>query len=161
MFPRIFVSGTLQSSKIISAVSLARMPNLFSFLPPLNPGVPRSTTNAVIPLESSSSPVLAKTTATSPVMPWVIQFFEPLSTQWSPSFFATHCIRKASEPVLASVKPQAPIHSAVANLGSHLCFCSSLAKDKICPVHRLLWAAIDNPTLPQTLANSSMAAAYS
>ena len=50
-------------------VSDARIPNLFSFLPAENPGVPRSTTIADIPLESPISPVLTITTATSPDLP--------------------------------------------------------------------------------------------
>ena len=44
---------------------------------------------------------------------------------------AVHCIRKASLPVLASVKPQAPIHSAEANLGKYFFFCSSFPNCKI------------------------------
>ena len=41
--------GTRQSSKSNSQVLLARMPSLSSFLPTVNPGVPRSTMNAVMP----------------------------------------------------------------------------------------------------------------
>ena len=120
--PRTLASGTRQSVNTNSAVSLQRMPNLFSFLPPAKPGVPRSTTNAVMPRLSSKSPVRASTTATSPEMPWVIQFLVPFRTQWSPSFLATHCIRMASLPVLASVNPHAPIHSPLASLGNHFDF---------------------------------------
>jgi SpoVK/Ycf46/Vps4 family AAA+-type ATPase len=74
-------SEMLQLSNIISAVSDARMPSLFSFLPAKNPGVPLSTIKAVIPLLSSSFPVRVKTTATSPEIPWVIQFLVPFNIQ--------------------------------------------------------------------------------
>src|ERR1700738_3594897 len=132
--PSLFASGTLQLSKIISAVSLARIPSLFSFFPPLNPGVPLSTTNAVALFLVLGSPVRQMTTATSPVFPWVIQFFVPLMIQFFPSFTAVHFILPASLPVLGSVKPQAPIHSAEASLGRYFFFCSSLPKLSKWPV---------------------------
>src|SRR5690349_621092 len=120
--PRRLLSGITQFSKIISAVSEARMPNLFSFLPPLKPLVPRSTTNAVALFFARGSPVRQITTAISPDFPCVIQFLVPLMIQLSPSLTAVHFIFPASLPVLGSVNPQAPSHSAVASLGSHLCF---------------------------------------
>src|SRR5688572_6026818 len=123
--PRRLESGMVQFSKIISAVSEARMPSLFSFLPPLKPAVPLSTTKAVALSFVLGSPVRQITTATSPLFPWVIQFFVPLMVQLSPSRTAVHFILPASLPVLGSVKPQAPIHSADASLGSQRCFCSS------------------------------------
>ena len=70
-------------------------------------------------------------------------------------------MRSASEPVLASVKPQAPIHSAVANFGNQFCFCSSLPKAKIWPVHKELWAASDSPIEPQTRETSTITSTYS
>jgi hypothetical protein len=54
------------------------MPNLSSFLPDENPGVPFSITKADVPRESPFSPVLTITTAMSPLMPCVIKFLEPL-----------------------------------------------------------------------------------
>ena len=54
----------------------------------------------------------------------VIKFLQPFKIQLSPSFIAVVAIPPASEPVLCSVKPQAPIHSPVANLGNHLSFCN-------------------------------------
>ena len=136
--PRRLVSGMRQLSKIISAVSLARMPSLFSFLPALKPGVPLSTTNAVELFFVLGSPVRQITTARSPLFPWVIQFFVPLMIQSLPSFTAVHFILPASLPVLASVSPHAPSHSAVASLGRYIFFCSSLANARICPVQREL-----------------------
>src|SRR5260221_684654 len=49
--PSMFSSGTRQSLKITSEVSLARIPSLFSFLPGLKPGVPFSRINALMPCE--------------------------------------------------------------------------------------------------------------
>src|SRR5690606_29612578 len=121
-------SDMRQLSKINSAVSEARIPNLFSFLPALKPGVPLSTINAVTLFLVLGSPVRASTTATSPLIPCVIQFLVPLIIQSSPSRVATQRILPASEPVLASVSPQAPIHSPVASLGKYFAFCSSLPK---------------------------------
>ncbi|MNY49400.1 hypothetical protein D3C86_1848180 [compost metagenome] len=69
IFPRRFSLGTRQLSKIISVVSEARIPNLFSFLPAEKPGVPRSTTIAEIPFELPFSPVRTITTAISPDLP--------------------------------------------------------------------------------------------
>ena len=126
--PSRLASGMRQSWKIISAVSLARIPSLFSFLPALKPLVPRSTAKAVIPCLSPFSPVRAITTAMSPLLPWVMKFLVPLSTHSSPSFTAVVAIPPESEPVLCSVMPHAPIHSPEANLGNQRCFCSSLPK---------------------------------
>ena len=120
-----------QLSKITSVVSLARIPNLFSFFPALKPGVPRSTINAVQLLEVRGSPVLAITTITSLDLPWVIQHLVPFNTQSSPSRTAVVCILPASLPVLGSVNPQAPIHVAEASFGKYLCFCSSEPNCKI------------------------------
>src|SRR5262249_38673190 len=120
--------GILQLSKIISAVSLARMPSLFSFLPPANPLVPLSTTNAVALSFVLGSPVRAITTATLPLIPCVIQHLVPFRIQWSPSFTAVVFILAASLPVLGSVSPQAPNHSPDASKGKYFFFCSSLPK---------------------------------
>src|SRR5687767_2827919 len=152
--PTRFSSGILQLSKIISAVSLALIPSLFSFLPPVNPGVLRSTINAVELSFLRGSPVLQITTATSLLMPCVIQFLVPLTTQSLPSLTAVHFILPASLPVLGSVNPQAPICSAVANFGRYLFFCFSFPNSTICPEHSELCAATDNPIDPQILAIS-------
>src|ERR1035437_6060346 len=66
-----------------------------------------------------------------------------------------------SEPVPVSVKPHAPIHSAVANLGRYFFFCSSLPNAKICPVHKELCAAIESPIEPHILLSSTIAVTYS
>ena len=123
--PNLFSSGTTQFSNIISAVSLALIPNLFSFFPPLKPGVPFSTTNTVALFFALGSPVRQTTTATSPLLPWVIQFLVPFNIHSLFFFVAVQLMLPASLPVLASVNPQAPIHSAVASFGRYFCFCSS------------------------------------
>src|SRR6185437_5723833 len=134
------LSGIRQLSKIISAVSLARIPSLFSFFPPLNPGTPRSTTKAVALFFILGAPVRATTTLILLLMPWVIQFLEPFRIHSLPSCVAVHCMLAASLPVLASVSPQEPIHSPDASFGSHSLFCCSLPKVRICPVQSELWA---------------------
>src|SRR5690349_8443968 len=139
--PILAESGMRQLSKIISAVSLARIPSLFSFFPPLNPLVPRSTIKEVELSRVWGSPVLQITTATSPLLPCVIQLLVPFITQSSPSFWAMHRMFPASLPVLGSVKPQAPIYSAEQSFGRYLFFCSSFPKDKMWPVHKELCAA--------------------
>ena len=96
-------------SKINSAVSEARIPSLFSFLPEVNPGIPFSRTKAVELLGAPFSPVLVITTAMSPEIAWVMKFLAPLIIHSSPSFTAVVDIPPASEPVLCSVKPQAPM----------------------------------------------------
>src|SRR4249920_3924967 len=159
--PRRCESDIMQLSKIISAVSLARIPSLFSFLPPMKPLVPRSTTNAVELSFVRGSPVLAITTATSPVLPCVIQFLVPLMIQLLPSLVAVHFILPASLPVFGSVNPHAPIHSADASLGRYFCFCSSLPKLRIWPVQSELCAAILSPIEPQTFEISSITVLYS
>ena len=62
-------AGTRQFSKMTSLVSLARIPNLSSFLPARNPSVPRSTMNAVMPRLPFDRLVTAIATIRSPVRP--------------------------------------------------------------------------------------------
>ena len=159
--PILFTSGTLQLSKIISVVSLARMPNLFSFLPALNPGVPLSTIKAVELSFVLDSPVRQITTAISPLLPCVIQFLVPLITQWSPSFTAVVFMLPASLPVLGSVNPQAPSFSQVAKSGRYFLRCSSLPNANIWPVQSELCAATERPMAPQTFAISCIITLYS
>ena len=118
-------------------------------------------TNAVMACESPGSPVLAINTVRLPDLPWVIKFFAPLMIQYSPSFTATVFMFPASDPVLGSVNPQAPIHSPLASLGNHFCFCSSLANCKIWLVQRELCAATDKPMEPSTLEISTRVLMYS
>src|SRR6185436_1531779 len=105
------------------------------------PFVPLSTTNAVALFFARGSPVLQITTATSPLLPCVIQLFVPLMIQSLPSFTAVVFILPASLPVPGSVNPHAPIHSAVASFGKYFFFCSSFAKLRIWLVQSELCAA--------------------
>src|SRR5580692_1408332 len=137
------------------------MPSLFSFFPPLNPGVPLSTMKAVALLRVRGPPVLATTTTVLPLMPWVIQFFVPLSTHSSPSLTAVQLILPASLPVPASVSPHAPSASPEARAGRYFCFCASDPHARMWPVQRELWAARLNPIPPHTLEISTMIVTYS
>jgi hypothetical protein len=60
-----FSCGTLQSLKMTSEVSLARIPSLLSLLPGRKPGVPFGTMNADIPCEPFDRSVTAMATHTS------------------------------------------------------------------------------------------------
>lgn len=65
-------SGTTQSSKISSAVSLPLMPNLSNFWPVEKPSKPFSIIKAVIPLDPFSGAVFAYTTSVDATGPFVI-----------------------------------------------------------------------------------------
>src|SRR5437588_985077 len=161
IFPILFVSGILQSLNTISVVSLARIPSLFSFFPADNPAVPRSTINAVELFFALGSPVRQITTATSLLFPCVIQLLVPPMIQSFPSLTAVHFILPSSLPVVGSDNPHAPIYSQVASFGRYLFFCSSLANERICPVHKELWAATDSPIEPHTFDICWMISLYS
>ena len=60
--PSTFADGTRQSSSTSSAVSLTRMPSLFSFFPGRMPGRSISTANAVMPRFWLLRSVTARTT---------------------------------------------------------------------------------------------------
>ena len=60
-------------------VSLPRMPNLSSFAPTMNPGMPRSTMRALMPRWPKAASVWAITRYTEAELPLVIQFLVPLS----------------------------------------------------------------------------------
>ena len=78
--PSMFAAGTRHSVNVSSTVGEPRMPIFFSSLPTANPGVPFSTTNALIPFAPFSGSVTAKTVTMSAMLPWVIQIFVPSST---------------------------------------------------------------------------------
>jgi hypothetical protein len=75
-----FAAGTRQFSKLSSTVGEPRIPIFFSSLPTVNPGVPFSTTNALMPFGPLVGSVTAKTVTMSATLPLVIQIFEPSST---------------------------------------------------------------------------------
>ncbi len=120
-------SETKQFSITTSAVSEARMPSLFSFLPGRNPSIPLSSTKAEmlwprVPLGS----VTAKTTQVSPTLPWVVKVLAPFRIQPPSTRSARVRVPAASEPAPGSVRLQAPIFSPLASGTSQRCFCSSL-----------------------------------
>src|SRR6266480_5373840 len=88
--PRMLSSGIRQSSKTSAAVSEARMPSLFSTLVTYMPGVPASTTNALMPARPAERSSVAHTTTkpsdfSAAMRPLVQKILVPLMTQWSPS----------------------------------------------------------------------------
>ena len=105
----------IQSEKIISAVSDALIPSLFSFLPDVRPMFPLSIIKAVELFFSPTGPVLKIATAKSPDLPWVIKFLVPFKTHLFPFFTAVDAIFPESDPVLGSVSAHAPIIFPVAS----------------------------------------------
>ena len=83
------------------------MPSLFSFFPASHPGVPRGTMNAEMPRLPLALLVTAITTTRSPLAPWVMNCFDPLRIQPSPSRTAVVRIAAASLPADASVSAHA------------------------------------------------------
>src|SRR6478609_5943570 len=101
--------------------------------------------NAVLLFLVRGSPVRVITTATSPLLPCVIQFLVPLIIHSSPSCTAVHFMLPASLPVLGSVNPQAPIQLPDAKRGRYLNFCSSVPKVSMWLVQSELCAATLKP----------------
>ena len=81
---------------------------------------------AEMPLVPAARSVTAITTITSPTRPWVVNVFEPFSTQQSPARAAVVRMPAASLPDVDSVSPQAPIFSPRASGARNVCFCSSV-----------------------------------
>ena len=93
--------------KTSSAVPVPLIPMTSSLPPTLNPGVPLSTTNAVIPAAPSATlPVLVKRTTTSARSPCEIQIFDPFIL-YEPLevFSALVWMLAASDPAPGSVRP--------------------------------------------------------
>src|SRR5450759_371104 len=152
--PMRFPPGTRTESNESDAVSLARIPNLFSFLPTENPGIPFSRMNAETPWCLDLS-VTASTTKVAPTEPCVIKVLHPFNTQSFPSFTAVVFIPPASLPEDDSVKPQPPSFFPEHKSGRYFFFCSSLPKLKMCDVHNPLCAQTLRPMDGSTLEISS------
>ena len=101
--PSRFSFGTRQFSKMIVAVSEARMPSLCSSRSTRMPGVPFATTNDLIAARPSSLSSVAQTTMWSARSPEVTKIFSPLRTYSSPSRTAVVLMLAESEPVPGSV----------------------------------------------------------
>ena len=79
-------------------------------------------------MERASSPVRAQTSATSASVPFVIQAFDPESTQSLPSRRARVRMLAGSDPASGSVRPKQPMAVPAAMAGSQRAFCSSEPK---------------------------------
>src|SRR6266700_2936737 len=154
-------SGTQQSSKTSSEVSLARSPSLFSFLPGRNPLAPFSTTNADSPCVCAVLSVTAITTLTSAYVPLVMNVLVPFNAHPPLARVALMRAPPASEPEPGSVNPQAPSISPVASRETYFFFCSSLPARKIWLEQSELCAATVMPIEPSTRESSSIAITYS
>ena len=75
-----FSAGTSTFSKKSSPVEPAQMPSLFSWSRDVNPGMPFSSTKALIPLCAAAGSVFANTSAWSATVAYEIQFFWPFRT---------------------------------------------------------------------------------
>jgi hypothetical protein len=88
------------------------MPSLFSTLVTYMPGVPWSTTKALMPARPAERSSVALTTTkpsdfSAAMRPAVQKILVPFSTQWSPSRWAVVVIAELSEPQSASVMAMA------------------------------------------------------
>jgi len=125
----------------------------------VKPFMPRSSTKAVMPRWRDLGSVRASTTQVPATVPWVMNVFEPLSTQWSPFLTAVVRMPAASDPEPGSVSAQAASFSPVASAGSQRRFCSSLPKRRMWLVPRPLWLATVRASDPSKRATSSMTTA--
>jgi hypothetical protein len=91
------------------------------------PGIPFSSTKALIPRCAALGSVFANTSAWSATDAYEIQFFCPFSTYTSPRRRAVVRIAATSEPAPGSVRPKQASFSPRAWGTSHRSFCSSFA----------------------------------
>ena len=103
--------------------------------------------------------VTAISTASAPTEAFVMKFFEPFSTQSSPSRTAVVFVPLESDPASASVRPQAASHSPEASFGMYRRRCASVPNWKRWFEPRLLCAASDSAIDGSTRESSSTIAA--
>jgi hypothetical protein len=96
------------------------MPSFFSLCATVNPGVPFSTRNDLMPARPADLSIVAQTTTPSARQPVVTKIFSPFSTHSSPSSAAVVLTREGSEPHPGSVIAIASVRSP------HFCFCASV-----------------------------------
>ncbi len=151
-------SGTAQSENVSARVSDARQPSLWSGSEISYPGVPFSTTR----FEISSSPVRAVivTPQVSSVPAFVMNIFEPFTTQLPSRSSAVVRVEPASEPASGSVSPNAASRLPDARSGSQRSLCSSEPNRKIGMVPSDVWAATVIATDESIRVSSSIASAY-
>ena len=124
--PRRASAGSWMLSKESAQVLEPRIPIFFSCFAITRPGVSLGIINAEMPFAPASGLVLARMRYTSASPELVIQDLPPLSVQVPSSFLtATERMPAASEPALASVRPNAN-RSPFATLGRYAFFCSSV-----------------------------------
>ena len=119
---------------------------LFSFLPPLKPGVPLSTMKAVALSFVPQFTGTADHHRHISLLPCVIQFLVPLIAQ-------SFCIFNGCCPHIAGIasgvglsKSSGPNMLGCCQFGRILRFCSSLPKVSICPVQSSCAPQSDSPT---------------
>ena len=105
-------------------MSEARQPSLCIGAEISYPGVPFG----MMMFEISFSPVSAVTVtqAVMSVPAFVMNIFEPSTTQLPSRSSARVRVAPASEPAFGSVSPNAASFSPEASCGTHSCFCSSV-----------------------------------
>ena len=148
---RTFSSGTRTSWSTSSEVTDARSESFLWISGAENPGMSFSTRKPRI----APSSVLAQTTATSAIVPFVIHIFAPFRIQSEPSRRACVRIEPGSEPASGSVSPKQPIASPACIGGSQRSFCSSEPNFQIGYIASEPWTetALRTPASP---ASSSM-----
>ena len=151
-------SGTRTSWKNSSAVSDSVWPTLSSLRPRVNPSIPVSTPNRVIPRAFLDGSVRAATITRSALYPLVMKVFEPFRIQSSPSRTAVVLSAARSEPPLGSVIAIAQTSSPVQNRGSQRAFCSSVVSSTRYGAQTLPWMPKHEEMDAETRANSSATA---
>ena len=103
----------------------------------------------------------AHTTATSAMLPLVIQVFSPLSTQPSPSRRAVVRMPAGFDPKSGSVRPKHPTAFPLCSGGSHFCFCCSLPNQKMGYITSAPCTETKLRTPESTRSSSCMTSPYS
>ena len=151
-------SGTKQSSNVRSASLIASEPIVVSTRVTLNPGVPRSTRNAVMPPRARfAGSVTAITSTTSARCAPLMYCLRPLRIQPPSPRVARVRIAAASEPASGSVSANEAFRVPVARPRTYLRFCSALPDRAIAIGVRPLVASRISVNTRCERANSSSA----
>ena len=154
--PSNWSAGTKQSSSDSPAVSLARMPSLFSLRPGVRPGAPRSTMKAEMPWAPFAASVTAMTTNVSARVACVVKVLEPFRRH--PPSTRRALVRRlpASLPAPDSVRAQAPRRRPAARGGSQRVRWAPVPNRWTWADESPLWAATERAMEGSTRASSSM-----
>ena len=112
-----------------------------------------------MPFLPAAGSVTAKTMATWPFLPLVMNCLVPSSTQWLPSRRARVRMAAASEPACGSVRQKAPSFSPRAIGRRKRSFCSVVPKLRMGMQPTELWTLMIVETAPSPPAISSSARA--